>query len=88
MSAITGKPVKVDRGNFYGFAKRDLRKTSTDIATLLLEHDFNDHLSLRNTTRQGCSMQDYILSRPTFGSEGGHQDPALRCGDARPRAWT
>lgn len=69
VSAITGKPVKVDRDNFYGFAKRDFRKTSADIATLQLEHDFNDQLTLRNTTRQGRSMQDYIMSRPTFGTD-------------------
>ncbi|ROL71840.1 TonB-dependent receptor [Pseudomonas protegens] len=64
VSEISGKPIKVDRDNFYGFTKRDFRKTSADQATLKLEHDFNDHLTLRNTTRQGRSMQDYIMSRP------------------------
>ncbi|MGC5702782.1 TonB-dependent siderophore receptor [Pseudomonas sp. NFXW11] len=69
VSAISGKPVKVDRDNSYGFAKRDFRKTSADLATLQLEHDVNDHLTLRNTTRQGRSMQDYLMSRPTFGAD-------------------
>jgi len=69
VSAISGKPVKVDRDNFYGFSKRDFRKTSADLFTLQLEHDVNDHLTLRNTTRQGRSMQDYIMSRPTFGAD-------------------
>ncbi|WP_404938559.1 TonB-dependent siderophore receptor [Pseudomonas sp. JDS08PS003] len=64
VSEISGKPVKVDRDNFYGLTKRDFRKTSADLATLQLEHDFNEHLTLRNTTRQGRSMQDYIMSRP------------------------
>ncbi|WP_404941745.1 TonB-dependent receptor [Pseudomonas danubii] len=64
VSEISGKPIKVDRDNFYGFTQRDFRKTSADLATLQLEHDFNDHLTLRNTTRQGRSMQDYVMSRP------------------------
>ncbi|MCO7568904.1 TonB-dependent siderophore receptor [Pseudomonas chlororaphis] len=64
VSEITGKPIKVDRDNFYGFTRRDFRNTSADLATLQLEHDLNDHLTLRNTTRQGRSMQDYIMSRP------------------------
>lgn len=65
MSNITNKPVKVDRDNFYGSAERDFRKTSADLATLQLEHDFSDHMTLRNTTRGGRSMQDYIMSRPS-----------------------
>lgn len=64
VSEITGKPIKVDRDNFYGFTRRDFRNTSADLATLQLEHDINDHLTLRNTTRQGRSMQDYVMSRP------------------------
>ncbi|QZI69351.1 TonB-dependent siderophore receptor [Pseudomonas protegens] len=64
VSEITGKPIKVDRDNFYGFTQRDFRNTSADLATLQLEHDINDHLTLRNTTRQGRSMQDYVMSRP------------------------
>ncbi|QIH06756.1 MULTISPECIES: TonB-dependent siderophore receptor [unclassified Pseudomonas] len=85
VSAITGKPAKVDRDNFYGFAKRDFRKTSSDIATLQLEHDVNEHLTLRNTTRQGRSMQDYIMSRPTFGSIDNELAGVVMRGPARGR---
>ena len=83
VSAISGKPVKVDRDNFYGFSKRDFRKTSADLFTLQLEHDFNDHLTLRNTTRQGRSMQDYIMSRPIATPAQERNNLAQRT--ARPR---
>lgn len=85
VSEITGKPVKVDRDNFYGFAKRDFRKTSADLATLQLEHDFSEHLTLRNTTRQGRSMQDYIMSRPTLGSAQNELTGVVLRGPARGR---
>ncbi len=85
VSEVTGKPVKVDRYNFYGFAKRDFRKTSADLATLQLEHDFSEHLTLRNTTRQGRSMQDYIMSRPTLGSAQNEFTGVVLRGPARGR---
>lgn len=66
MSEITKKPVNVDRDNFYGFAKRDFRKTSSDLATFQLEHDLNEHMTLRNTLRGSRSMQDYIMSRASL----------------------
>lgn len=53
-----------DRNNFYGLVDRDFRKTSTNIGTLQLRHEFSDSLVLRNTTRYGRSRQDYILSQP------------------------
>jgi len=84
VSLITNKPVKVDRNNFYGFADRDFRKTSTDLATLQLEHDFNEHLTLRNTVRGGRSMQDYIMSRPTLTVKQ-EQDGVVARGAARGR---
>ncbi|MBK5539586.1 TonB-dependent siderophore receptor [Pseudomonas sp. TH05] len=63
-SPSRNKPAKVDRDNFYGFTGRDFRKTSSDQGSLQLEHDFNEHLTLRNTTRGGRGMQDYIMTRP------------------------
>ncbi|MDT4829805.1 putative TonB-dependent receptor BfrD [compost metagenome] len=68
ISNITGKPVKVDRDNFYGLVDRDFSKTSADIASIVLEHDFNESLTLRNTTRGGRTLLDYVMTRPNFGS--------------------
>ncbi|THF67401.1 TonB-dependent siderophore receptor [Pseudothauera nasutitermitis] len=66
VSLITMKPAKVKRENFYSHADRDFRKTTADIATLGVEHDFSDAVTLRNTLRYAETMQDYIMGRPVF----------------------
>ncbi len=53
-----------DSSNFYGLTDRDFRKTRTDTATIAIEHDLNDALTVKNTLRHGSSMQDYILTQP------------------------
>ncbi|WP_445672600.1 TonB-dependent receptor [Pseudomonas inefficax] len=53
-----------DSSNFYGLTDRDFRKTRTDIATIAIEHDLSDSLTIKNTLRHGNSMQDYILTQP------------------------
>lgn len=57
-------PAKVDRDTFYGLADRDFRKTSTDMGTIKFEHDFGEHLTLRNMTRLTKSSQDFIWTQP------------------------
>lgn len=59
---LTG-PVDVDRNNFYGLSS-DYRKTNSDIATVAVEHDFNDRLTLRNTTRYTYGDQKYVWTQP------------------------
>ncbi len=56
-------PVDVDRDNFYGLTS-DYRKTTSDMVTLGVEHDFNDALTLRNTTRYTHSDQRYVWTQP------------------------
>src|SRR4029077_9178843 len=41
----------VDRANFYGLADEDFEKGLLNIFTALLDHRFNDQLSLRSTLR-------------------------------------
>jgi len=53
-----------DSSNFYGLSERDFRKTRADIATIALEHDLTDALTIKNTLRHGNSLQDYILTQP------------------------
>ena len=53
-----------DSSNFYGLNGRDFRKGRTDTATIAIEHDLNDALTIKNTLRHGTSMQDYILTQP------------------------
>ncbi|WP_442112094.1 TonB-dependent receptor [Pseudomonas sp. NUPR-001] len=74
ISLITNKPADVDRDNFYGLVDRDFQKTSADLATLMVEHDFSDELKLRNTLRGGRSMQNYVMSRPVFANVAQEQN--------------
>ena len=56
-------PANVDRNNFYGLSS-DFRKTTSDMATVAIEHDFTDKLTLRNTTRYTYSDQRYVWTQP------------------------
>lgn len=84
ISLITNKPVDVDRDNFYGLVDRDFRKTSADLATLLIEHEFTPQLTVRNTLRGGRSMQNYVMSRPVFANVAQEQNGLVGRG-FRPR---
>ncbi len=57
----------VDRDTFYGVNDRDYRKTRADIATVELEHDFSSRLTLRNATRYGETLNDYVVTNPGDG---------------------
>ncbi|MGO4763161.1 TonB-dependent receptor [Cupriavidus sp. 2KB_3] len=57
-------PANVDRNNFYGLTSRDFRETQTDIATAIVQHEFSEKLTFRNTTRWGRSSNDYIVTNP------------------------
>lgn len=56
-------PANVDRHNFYGLTS-DYRKTTSDMATIGIEHDFSDKLTLRNTSRYTYSDQEYVWTQP------------------------
>jgi catecholate siderophore receptor len=57
----------VGRSKFYGVLDRDYQKNKADIGTVELEHDFNDHVTLRNATRWGQTLNDYVLTNPGDG---------------------
>jgi catecholate siderophore receptor len=44
-------PAPVARNNYYGFRKANFLRTYADIGTIKTEHDFNNHLTLRNQVR-------------------------------------
>jgi len=58
----------VDRDTFYGLYDRDFRKTRADIATIELEHDITSRMTLRNATRYGETINDYVVTNPGDGS--------------------
>ncbi|CAB3778535.1 PKHD-type hydroxylase YbiX [Paraburkholderia ultramafica] len=54
----------MDRHYFYGLIDRDFRKTTSDVGTVRVEHDINSQLTIRNTTRDTKSTQNYIWTQP------------------------
>jgi catecholate siderophore receptor len=66
-TAPQGEPVAVDRTNFYGLLARDFHRTSADVRTLSVGHDFGNGLTLTNTTRYGRTTNDYIVTNPDDG---------------------
>lgn len=72
---ITGLPSgqpHVRDSNWYGLPDRDHQETQTDILTAIFEHDFNEDLKLKNTTRYGRNTLDLIATPPRFFT-----DPAV-----------
>lgn len=59
-----GKPVNVKQGSHYGWKDRDFDKRENHIGTLKLEHDFNDDLTVTNTTTYSRSKADYMYTNP------------------------
>ena len=56
-------PIDVDRHNFYGLDS-DYRKGRSDMATLRVEHDLTDRLTLINQTRYTHSTLEYVVTQP------------------------
>lgn len=64
-----GKPVDVDRSNFYGFKSDDHLKTQVDISTVKFEHDFSKDLTLRNQTRYARYYRDVSVTEPQITTD-------------------
>mgnify|MGYP003575029830 CR=1 FL=1 len=78
--ATWGRPVHVNKDNFYGLKGRDYQKTSTDIGTLEFKHAFTDDVVLRNTSRYGTTKNKYVATRVAPGTT-----PAQKAQDLAPR---
>jgi catecholate siderophore receptor len=63
------KPAPAPRGAFYGFRDRDYEKLGSDLATVKIERDFNDSMTLRNQLRYGYSSRDSLATPPRFASD-------------------
>lgn len=79
---LPGEAEPVDSGNFYG-TNADHDNVDVDMLTLRVEHEINDHMALRNTTRWGRTGQDYLLSSFMSAADYFHA-PDL----ADPSTWT
>ncbi len=67
--AYRDRPAPVPRNTFYGLEDRDHEKLNSDLATIKLEHDFGDSLTLRNQFRYGRSTRDSMATPPRFASD-------------------
>ena len=65
---VFGAPAPVPRRTYYGLPQNDVTRTSTNIVTGKLEHDFGDGLSLTDTLRYGNYWFDYRVTAPQFGA--------------------
>lgn len=61
---VYAAPITGHDDDFYGLLNRDFRKTQADIGTFRVEHDFNDDLTLINTTRYGETSFDQVVTNP------------------------
>lgn len=77
-----GKPAPVDDDNFYGLTSRDYEDLQTDLATVILEHDFSDRVTLRNLTRYGRTHRDFVATAPRFV---GNNSTDIRRSDVKSR---
>jgi catecholate siderophore receptor len=80
LETLIGNPV--DRENFYG-ARDDHDDVTAKMATLRIEHDISDSMTLTNTLRWGSTEQDYLLTH--FMSTGGVGGNGLPTGNVQ---WT
>jgi len=81
-AAYLNTAARVDPENFYGDAS-DYDRVKADMATVILEHDFNPDNKLTNTTRYGRTKQDYVLSA-FMGTAANIVAPNVR----DPSTWT
>ncbi len=81
----TGKPVAVDRDNFYGLTSRDFRETYYDGVTAQVEHDLDSGALLRNTTRYSYAQNNYIVTKPNYPGALGSTATATMTRESRSR---
>jgi catecholate siderophore receptor len=58
----------VEFSNFYGLSARDYEDTTTDLATVDFEKDFNPAVTLSNVVRYGRTDRDSVITAPRFES--------------------
>lgn len=59
-------PLRPDRDNFYGRKNVDFRNNTFDTGTARIEHDLNDKFTVRNTSRYTKTLNEYLMTRPSF----------------------
>lgn len=65
--AVGGKPAGVPYSGYYGYRNLDRQRSNLNQATAIFEHDFSDHVSIRNLTRYENIRQLTIVDPPQGG---------------------
>jgi len=68
LANLRDQPAPVPRETFYGLKSRDFEKMRSDLATVKIERDFNDSVTIRNQFRFGYSTRDSVTTSPRFAS--------------------
>ena len=63
-----GRPLNVPRNTFYGVSSQDRERTVTDVVTLRAQHQLNDAITLRNTTRYGSYWRELNATAPRIAT--------------------
>nr|WP_208408701.1 TonB-dependent receptor [Sphingomonas vulcanisoli] len=64
LTTLGGVTGKVSPNTFYGLKDRDFRKSNQDQATLRIEHDITNRITIRNTARFDHTWQGYSYTQP------------------------
>jgi catecholate siderophore receptor len=75
ITGLSSGQTRADDNNWYGLLGRDRENTKTDIITGIFEHDFNENLKLKNTTRLGQNEIDLIVTAPRFFTDSNPATP-------------
>ena len=86
VTTISGQSGIVERSNFYGLTDRDFRDSTTNQATLRVEHDFGG-ITLRNTARFTASRQAYSFLLPDDSTGNVYGTNAASPGTAGGLVW-
>ncbi len=78
-TTLNGQTGTVARSTFYGLTDRDFRNTTSNQATVRVEHDFGS-LTLRNTARYSGDDQSYIYTQPDDSNGDVYGIPTIASG--------
>jgi catecholate siderophore receptor len=68
LAELRDQPAPVPRETFYGLRDRDKEQMGSDMATVKVEHDVDERVTVRNQFRYGRSTRDSMATPPRFAS--------------------
>jgi catecholate siderophore receptor len=73
ISSFNGRPVETDVSTFFGDPKRSPTWATVDAVNAVIEHNFNNHISVRNSTRYAVYDKFYQNIYPAAVNAAGNQ---------------